>query len=322
MTDENTNTQGAGTPSPDTTTTPAGNAEVDSGAAESSQSESWVTEDVRKAMDFDPFTPEEDEPKPEETTNPDGSPSADGGQEAQPASVTQAKDQTGGTPTEVAKPAPQTYTQEQVDHLLNAVRTGATQPKPIESAQQAAPQDALTVMPEYEYNIPDQLMASLNSEDPVERKQAMAGLIKGVARGIHQTLATAVIARLTTLEQNLPTQIGSYVTQSQQAQHVSTDFYGKFPQLNVPELRPLVQSIAQAHMEATGQKEWTDKLRDEIGNLVIAKLAGAIPAAPAQAQPAAAQPAMFGGNSAAGNVRVQARPGPKTQADHMADIFD
>lgn len=341
----NEDNQNAGTPSPAQPDSGAAPAASATPAADNSASgddgqnggsdDSWITPDVRQAMDFDPFTPEADEPKPA-TTNPDGSPSADGGTPAQPASVTQAQDQNGGTPQgqgqpaqgqPQAQPAPVTYTQEQVNQILHAVRTGqGTQPQaggqanPQGDAQ--PPQDPLAVVPEYNYNIPDALVTAMNSEDPGERKQAMAHLIKGVAVGIHQTIAAAVTQRLTQLEQGIPDAIQNRMLYAQQAQQVMTDFYGKFPQLNTPELRQIVQTVAKAHMDATGQQQWTEKLRDEVGSLVIQKLTGVIPAqAPAQAAPVQAPPAMFGGNAASGNSRA-ASPGPKTQADHMADIFD
>lgn len=288
-------------------------------------SESWVTPEVRKAMDFDPFTPPEDEsdPSPIDATPTEGSPSADGGGTAsQPASVTQAAGQPSGSPTQV--PDELAQLREQNQRLLNAVLAqqqsqgqGQTQAQKPEGQK---PQDSLAVIPEYNYNIPDAIVSAMASEDPTERKGALAALIKGVAQGIHQTISQAFVQRLTELESGIPNVIGNYAKVAEQQKAVADDFYTKFPQLRgTPELRRFVMSVAESHMRETNQLQWSAKVRDEIGAKVIGMLQGAVPQPAAGKAAPAAAPAMFGG-SANGNPRA-AKTGPKTQADFMADVF-
>lgn len=290
-----------------------------SGTTETTASDAWMTDEIKSAMTFDPFTNPADEVVVAAT---DAGLSTDGGQTAQPVSVTQAQPQTAAPEAPAAHPQqvqPVTYTQEQVEQLLQSARTQA-QTQATAPAKAVEADDPLTIVPEYNYTVPDQLVTSLASEDPAERKQALGHLIKGVAIGIHQTVANAVLQRLQTLERNIPETVQQKLAYTQQAQGVMSDFYGKFPQLNSPELRPLVAAAAQQHMATTGQRDWSPKLRDEIGQLVLNRLSGVVATQqpPAVAQP---QPAMFGGNTSAGNVRMNT-PGPKTQHDHMKELFE
>lgn len=281
---------------------------------------SWVTDDVQNAMNFDPFTPAGDEV---EVPSPEGQQAPGEGTQAQPPSQTPAVPP-GGTPAPAGtQPAP---ISPEIQAILDQNRALVEQvsqltagQKPGGQPQEQPPQDVFAQMPEYIYELPDPLMVSLNSEDPVERKRAMTHLIRGVAQGIHKTVLGVVAQRLTQLETAIPSNIQQRMAHAETARTVHTDFYGKFPQLNNPVLLPVVKQIAEAHMKETGQTHWSPELRDAIGQKVLQVLAGVVPAAaPAAPKPAAA-PAMFGGNAPQG--RPAPKTGPKTQQDHMADIF-
>jgi len=314
-------TQTSPTPSP----SPQVSAETLADVVESPDSErpSWVTEDVKKAMDFDPFTPAGDETQV---------PAADGtqppaeGAPAQPVSQQTVQPPSGTPPATAAAPQISPEVQailEQNRQLVEKLaqvhgqkpgQTQGTQPQP------EADQDPFATTPEYLYELPDALMVSLNSEDPGERKKAMTHLIRGVAQGIHQTVVKAVSTRLTQLQREIPQSVTQKLQYQQQASAVQQDFYGKYPQLNNPAIQPMVKQIAEQHMKATGQETWTPKLRDEIGAKAIQMLASVLNTNPPPAAPASNQaPAMFGGNATA--ARPSLKTGPKTQQDHMADIF-
>lgn len=314
---------------------PAGNSGSDN--RPDTGTDSWITDDVRKAMDFDPFTPagEEVQVPPQSGANA----SADGGANgSQPASGNPAVSNPAsgsGTPAgsqPAQQPAQQPAAQPAVDpvaaaiaeqtRLLQQVVQGQqTQGQQPAAQTQQQPQDPLAVMPDYDYQIPDQLVVALNSEDPAERKAALAATIKGVAQGIHRTVAQAVVARLVQLEQSIPNSIQGRMEQAQQAQTVMQDFYGKFPQLNTPQLRQLVKTVAAEHLSSIPNAQWSPEMRDAIGAKVLGVLTSIAPQAQPAAQPAQA-PAMFGGSAAAAQSPRAQHPGPRTQQDHMADIMN
>lgn len=292
--------------------------------------ESWITEDVKKAMDFDPFTPASDELTPATTT--DGSTSTEGAQNAQPVSETekqpaqQGVPQTQQTTTQpAAQPDQIAALIEQNRQLLQMVQQGATQAQPAQQTgnlqqQQGTADDPLAIVPEYDFQIPDQLMVGLNSEDAGERKAAVAMLIKGTSQAIHRTVAATVSSVVKNLQSQIPAMIQQQAQTVQQSQSIFNDFYDKYPQLKKPELFKVVEMIADQHIKSVGATAWSEKLRDEIGAKVLGTLGIPVTQAPQIQQPAVGQPAMFGGTGASGNRA--SRPGPLTQADHMADFLN
>lgn len=323
------NPAAAPSPTPVATATPAAGAPKDSsGDVGKENSRAWVTPEVQKAMDFDPFTPAGDElnPNPPAKTE-GGSPTEGTTTVVQPASQPVVQPiPNGGTPQATGADAELKELRETNQRLLNAVLS-SQQPKPgaqangSETPQNGQPQetDPFKAMPNYEFNLHDQLITQMNSENPVERKQAIGLLVKGVAQGIHATVMQQVAVAVQNLQKTLPQQMQASLTQQQQSQAVESDFYGKFPQLKTKELRSVVGQVFQ-DLSASGKySEWNAQLRDDVGAEVIRRLTGILPAA-ASAPTPAPQPAMFGGTSAAGQQRT-AGSGPKTQLDHMNDVF-
>lgn len=293
----------------------------------------FLSDDVRAAKDFDPFTPEDDESAPaegtENTTDNAANPASADGPETpseQPASETpeQTAEPGGSQTAEVDV----TQLLKQTNDLVNVVLNKNGDQTQAQSKQEEKPVDPLKQIPDYVYDIPDPLLQAMNSEDPAERKQGMQVLIQGVAKGIHERVAHAAIKRIEAVQAAVPQMIQAQMQSAQTAQTVSQDFYGKYPQLNNPALKPLIQTVAKQYMETvkatTGQEpQWNEQLRDEIAKKVIEAVSGAIPQnadVPPQ-QPAAnsAPPQMFGGNAQPANSGIKS--GPRTQADHMNDVF-
>jgi ribosomal 50S subunit-associated protein YjgA (DUF615 family) len=260
---------------------------------EDDKSNDWITDDVRAAMNFDPFMSTDEEVK---TAQQPEAASSDGGQQAQPESVTQTQQETGGTPA-VQPQAQPALTVEQLmaqnAELLNVVKSlQQPQVQPNQQQQQIQGQangqhahqvqpETLTQIPSYDFNIPDQLVNMLASEDPVERKQALAATVQGVATTVHQQ----VLQQVGTIVQHLQTTIPQQIAQAQQAaavrQHVVSDFYGKYPQLDTPELRTVVQTIANQYF-ATNPPQWNATARDAIAAKVVQAIQGVVPTQPVQ----------------------------------------
>jgi len=292
--------------------------------------DSWVSDDVRKAMDFDPFLSSEEEKEAQPTT-PDGSPSTAGGANApQPVSVTPAQVPASGSPQATAPLTPEQIValQQEVSRLQNLVQTAPAAQAPQQQPQgqpaaSTAENDPFKTVPDYGFNIPDQLVDMLGSEDPVQRKQALGYTMQGLAKAVHQTVLSVVAERFQHVETNLPKTVFERLELARQEQQVGSDFYGAYPNLNKPELRPLVRQVGEAVLRETKATTWNAQLRDLIAQRVLASLQGVVqPATPAKPAAPAAQPVMFGGSSSSGNARAEGPKGPKTQQDHMADIFD
>ncbi len=237
---------------------------------------------------------------------------------------------TGETPPE-AVPAPEVVpdplqaVRDQITDLTQAVTAQATP----EAAPAPTPVDVYNEVPEYNFDIPDNLVTALNSEDPAERKIAIGSLMTGLSQTIHQQLSTVI----RDLRDSVPETINQHTQAIQQQQQIQSEFYGKYPQLNNASLRPLVHSTAMTLMQqaqSTGQAVgWTPEFMDSIGAKVLATLnaaTGVAQAAPVPvpmpvAVPPVSPPATFGGNTGGGaNQAATMVRGNTTQQDFMASM--
>lgn len=91
-------------------------------------------------------------------------------------------------------------------------------------------------------------------------------------------------------------------------QDVVKDFYGKFPQLNTPELRTLVANVTPTVMKELGAQSWTEQVRDAVGTRVLNALMGAVPKPAPAPTPPPRQPAVFGGTTRSGDVSSKDDP--------------
>lgn len=117
--------------------------------------------------------------------------------------------------------------------------------------------------------IPDEIVRLLESDDPLDRKRALAALVAGTGRLVYQR----VLDRVQALSETLPRQVEQAALSVAEQQRIYADFYGKFPELNRPELRPLVAQVAQQVAQERGITAWSEAVRDEIGNRVKGLLA-------------------------------------------------
>jgi hypothetical protein len=250
-----------------------------------------VVEDIESILRFDPFeasTTEEAAAPPPVVVEPG---QATVGDTVTGAAVTE-------TPI-VATPAPTDALASTVEALrttvegLPAAITAATKP-PEPAAPQAdewAPTDGTDKLNYVQImdSMPDALINQLGSENPVERKQAVSQLM-GVAMHVAHRLAAkqAVTQMRAELQQVLPAFVSEQMQAHATSQRVFSDFYGKFPMLNVPELRPMVRAAATELMQETKAAGWNEQFRDALGARILQKLRGfqGAPVAPPSAPPA------------------------------------
>lgn len=260
---------------------------------------------------------EKTDPQPNDGT----APSADGGQPAEPAKTTTQPE--GGVQIDELAQAKaiianlQSLVQSQVQ-----VQQPAAQPAPTEQ-----PKNPLEVLPDYDFEMPDQLVTMLASEDPAERKQALASLTKGIAQTIHQQTMGTVAQVIKQMQTDIPQATMQQVQQQQMQDKVAGDFYGKFPHLDNPALKPSVRTIAETLMKQDllvgVQPAWTEAFMDRVATGVQALFGQPAAAQPTTATPPVTPPATFGGNSGGGAMEANTlAKGVTTQQDLINDLFN
>lgn len=179
-------------------------------------------------------------------------------------------------------------------------QTGA----PQQGQDQSQGQEAL---PNYQFQIPDELLQMMDSDDPAQRKQALTYLGQGVAQSVHQMVRQEMTDKMGRLQQELPQTIQQQQAAQAQQRQIFDDFYGTYQDLNRPELRPTIVEVAKAVAGEYQQKgmpvSWGPEFKQTVANRVYQVL-GRQPGqqAPQQQAPArkSSQPRNFGGNARRG----------------------
>lgn len=112
--------------------------------------------------------------------------------------------------------------------------------------------------------VPPELQNMLDSEDPQERNQGATALMRGAAIAAHNNMAKEMRTALTNLVKVLPQAVTEISQTSNAREQIKSDFYGKYPQYNVPGLEGMVLQVAQAVAKKRGDKQWNEGLRDAI----------------------------------------------------------
>lgn len=178
-----------------------------------------------------------------------------------------------------------------VDAVAKLTETLGKQPQAAQPETPATPKEEQLPfdIPPYQFEVNDKLMDNLYSEDAATRKQAMATLLAANNQAVHKTLGAQMFGLMReTLKQAVPHIIAMANTTQQQGgaqRQVRDDFYGKYPTLNVPQLKPFVMQVAQEMVKEGKFQGWNEEFRDALGQRVTGMLQAAAGIAP-QAQPA------------------------------------
>jgi len=128
--------------------------------------------------------------------------------------------------------------------------------------------------PSYRYQIPEQTLAALRSDNDGEFGRAVETMFNIVAENVHSNLIQHVSDYVGS---TVPDMIQkSQSAQGQQTQ-VRSDFYGAFPELNRPDVQPLVISAAQ-QLANEGYTRWDQNFVQALGQRVHGTLRGFVPA--------------------------------------------
>jgi hypothetical protein len=127
-------------------------------------------------------------------------------------------------------------------------------------------------IPDYMFQIPDEIANGVYSDDASERKAALAHLVSGIGQSVHQTLLAEFEGRLASVQKELPERMTQTVEAQNLREQIRQDFYGSFRDLDRAELYPLVKHFTGQVMAEGKHKSWGPALRDEIGKRTKAYL--------------------------------------------------
>jgi hypothetical protein len=180
-------------------------------------------------------------------------------------------------------------------------------------------------LPPYVFNIPQEVAALILSEEPQDRIKGMQAMFSGALQAAHRNLRQEYRSWVEAQNKELATNIQQELRRSGEAQSMVSDFYTKFPSLNRPELRSLVQIATQQVSVELGAKAWSPELRDKIGERVFSILSQVVPAsAPPESPPPSRvvqHPRMRGASTRPAGM---APVGVDTNADnaHLDDVLE
>lgn len=272
---------------------------------------SGVSDEIATIMNFDPFESAEPvTPTPTESTEPPTQPPVVDSPSVPPVEA---------TPAAAPDPLQQTLgaLQQTVQELPNAV-AAAVAPKPA-----AAPEPdawAPTVDGQalnYQQvlsSIPDPVINGLASDNPAERRAALAQVLGVTAHVVHRLAAKQAVEQIRNeMGRVLPAFVQEQLQTHHAKQSVFQDFYGKHPELSHPSLRQVVQTEAVRLSQQLGVREWTPAFRDRLGEHVKSMLRGVAPATVQPQQPAAP---MVGPTA-----RPMVATGPSNMQQEIADLL-
>lgn len=127
-------------------------------------------------------------------------------------------------------------------------------------------------VPDYTFQLPDQLFAMLRSEDPNEQRQGFAYMMQGAARAIHATIRAEYQQALTEASTSIPETAVAQIAQRQAGQEIFNDFYSTYQELNDQLYYPVVQQIAIQVMQEKKANGWSPEIRDLIAQRTYQKL--------------------------------------------------
>jgi hypothetical protein len=171
------------------------------------------------------------------------------------------------SPTESALQAQLQLMQQQNAMLTERLRQQPTTAQPGQAPQPGQPSQTAQP-PAFTFDVPDQYMAALASEDAGTRKLGLNSLLNGVAEAV---MAKAR-QEMTAFGETVPQMIQSQTQGLIQAQDVQRDMYGTYPELEP--FRDFVKAAAQQIGGSIGVQGWNADIRDAIAERVAPMVPG------------------------------------------------
>jgi len=278
--------------------------------------------DVEALMRLDPFAPH-DEPsgqsqepakKPADAT-PAATANSDGGQTSEPGKEEPKPVETPQAATEAGKTKDEEIAAlaKELAQLKQQMQQQQQQPQAKPEPKQEEPKEE--PLPNYVLDVPDQILAAMNSEDPTERKHGVQALIAGVGGYIHRQVRQELEAREKRILESIAPRVEAVQGAKEAKRAIFEDFYVKrYPELNKPEFYPIVQAVLPQVLQELGANGYNPQVADALGKRLKALLRLETPQAPQGTRPTG-QPA---------NIPQSPRPAPRQLTDQekaMNDVF-
>jgi len=257
--------------------------------------ETTPTSNVLEVLHFDPFKKGDEIPpadKPAGDTGKEGTSgegNGNGSPPAKPAPETK-------TPAPATTPAPaatDSHWQAIAENYKRQLEERTTTTAKTTPETPTKPQP-----PKYDFNIPDALIDVLTTEtDKGKFKEGVAALASGIANAIQAQMLPYIESQFNPRFDTIPQMLQAHIAGMEKAKTVRQDFYGKYPELDKPQLHGFIRQIGDATAKEMGLTDWTPELRDETAKRVKEIMALASGTA-VPAKPVATPPRMIGGNSA------------------------
>lgn len=155
---------------------------------------------------------------------------------------------------------------EQFERLFSAARNAP------QEQQRGAPQAQQWQSP-YKFGVAPEVVQLLRSENPQEASAAFGAIMNDAAAIIHQTVAQEVMQQVA---QGVARFIPAREAQREQVTQIAGDFYGKYPRLNHPAIKPVIQDTAKAMLHSGKYHGYNAAFRDDLARAVVAQLKNAL----------------------------------------------
>jgi hypothetical protein len=187
-------------------------------------------------------------------------------------------------PTPATTPTPAAAPTDPELEQLKAFYRGLQAAPAVSAAAPPKPQ-AQPELPHYAYEINEHMVRAVTSEDIMERANALKAFATNLSQTVHMR---AVEQMRQEVAAAIPVFVTQMIAQEYAKREIARDFYGTFPELNRPEVAPIVAQVAQQVMTELRANDWNQRVRDTVGARVKAML-GAIAG---QVQPQQQAPVM------------------------------
>lgn len=150
---------------------------------------------------------------------------------------------------------------------------------------------------DYTYNISPKLYAGLFGQDATEEERiaCLQAFASGISMTVHNNILKSLGSWTKEQFQAIPRAVDYLVSRREKETSsrntIRDDFFKTFPELNKPELTPLIRSTIQGVAQETGAKVWNTQVKNLVGQRVkqllaaYAQSAGFVPS-PAKNPPA------------------------------------
>jgi len=136
-------------------------------------------------------------------------------------------------------------------------------PQAQQPGQQQQPQQT-----QFDFNVPDQYLSALRSEDNNVVRSALNGLLNGVANSVAQQMRTEYESKLTQVQPQMDQRFQTYT----KAQEVNQDMFGTYPELKP--FREFVKTAATQIAGNLGIDAWNADVRDAIAERLAPMVPG------------------------------------------------